>query len=131
MSVLNISHYDSDNENDEFGGGKNEDFLVGREVTPDELTEDLQDMLEEKLSEIGTVSVVGKNSYRIDFYDTDFVFEDKTCQCDFDLDGDKIPIIHDGGQEFIIPYLYELKEFYPELQKSKFQTNNNFTFKIV
>lgn len=131
MSVLNISHYDSDNENDEFGGGKNEDFLVEREVTPDELTEDLQEMLDEKLSEIGTVSVVGKNSYRIDFFDTDFTFEGKTCQCDFDLDADKMPIMHDGGQEFIIPYLYDLKEFYPDLHKSKFQTNNNFTFKIV
>ena len=131
MSVLNISHYDSDNENDEFGGGQDEDFNTERELSPDQLTEEIQEVLESKLSEIGTVATIGKNSYRIDFFDTDFTFEDKNCKCDFDLDNDKMPIMPDGGQEYTIPYLHELKEFYPELKKSKFQTNKNFTFKVV
>ena len=80
---------------------------------------------------LGQLMSWGKNSFRIDFFDTNFKFENKDCKCDFDLDDNKLPLLHDGSQEYIIPYLYKLKEKYPEFDKAKFQTNNNFIFKLV
>jgi len=130
MSVLNISFYDSDNENDEFGGGETEDYNTKRVVTPDEESHNCQEILEKKIKDIGTVSVLGKNYFRIDFYDVNFDLMDNTTECDFDLDLSNEPIIYDGGQEFIVPYLYKLKSYYPILKNAEFETNNNFTFKI-
>ena len=130
MSVLNVSYYNSDNENDEFGGGENENFNTKRVNTPDEDSQDIQDILENKLKSICTITVLGKKYYRIDFYDIDFELLDEKTECDFDFDISGDPIMHDGGQEFIVPYLYKLKKNYPNLKNTEFETNNNFTFKI-
>lgn len=130
MSVLNISYYDSDNDNDDCGGGVNEYFDTEREKSPDETTEELQEILEEKLKEVSTVTIVGYKSFRLDFFETDFKFEDKNCDCDFDIDSNKMPIIPNGGQEYIIPYLYELMSFYDNIKNTKYQTNLNVKFII-
>lgn len=130
MSVLNIDYYDSDNDNDEFGGGINEHFDNTKEKTPDELTDELREILEKRLSDILTITVIGYKSFRLDFFESGFDLIDKDCNCEFDIDSDKIPIMPNGGQEYIVPYLYDLKDFYEELKNCKFQTNLNKKFTI-
>ena len=76
---------------------------------------ELLDVLNERLSDICNISCVGLNSFRMDFYDTNFEFEDKKTKCDFDVDDYNLPIMIDGGQSFILPYLNQLTEFYDDL----------------
>ena len=86
--------------------------------------------LNERLIDICTISCVGLNSFRIDFYDTNFQFEVKNTRCDFDVDDYNLPIMIDGGQSFLLPYLNQLSEFYDDLKGCSFETNKNITFKI-
>jgi len=132
MKVVNIYHYDSDNSDDNIGGGGDviENIKNVRPSTPDETTIEMSDILTEKLSEICNTSCLGLNMFRIDFYDTNFEFESKSTRCDFDVDDYDIPIIFDGAQNFIIPYLSLLSETYDDLKGCTFETNKNFTFKI-
>lgn len=132
MSVVNIYHYDSDTNDDNIGGGGDiiENIKSVRPSSPDDITLELSEILLDKLKEIGNVSCLGLNMFRIDFYDTNFEFEEKRTKCDFDVDEYDIPIIFDGAQSFIMPYLVLLSETYDDLKGCTFETNKNSTFKI-
>ena len=130
MSVINIYHYDSDSD----GLLENDDTLENvikvRPSSPDDTTLELFDTLNGRLQEICNLSCVGLNSFRIEFFDTNFQLEDKKTRCDFDVDDYDLPIMIDGGQSFIVPYLNQLSEFYDDLKGCSFETNKNITFKI-
>ena len=130
MSVINIYHYDSESDDLLENEDTLENVIKVRPSSPDDTTLELFDILNERLQEICNLSCVGLNSFRIEFFDTNFKLEDKKTRCDFDVDDYNIPIMIDGGQNFIAPYLNQLSEIYDDLKGCSFETNKNITFKI-
>lgn len=127
-TVLNIEYTDSEEEVVE--EVENLDITNDYDST-DEATEEYQDILNTYLGDIASVDCLGLKAYKIDFYDTNIEkLEDKKCKCDFDLDDNGYPTIPDGGEEFIIPYLFALSKKVKFFKKCVFETNINHVIKL-
>lgn len=92
----------------------------------DEETEEHLEELSELLSDIAEVEVIGLKVYKINFHDTRIgQLEDKNCKCDFDYDKNKMPVMPDGGEEFIAPYLLAVSKREKFFKDCIFETNIN------
>jgi len=99
--------------------------------TADEDTENFCDFLNDILSDIADVETLGLKVYKINFYDNKVgKMEDYNCVCDFDKDDKGQPIMPDGGEEFIVPYLSLVRKKKKYLKDCIFETNINFKFTI-
>ena len=122
--VRNFEFFDSDEEIDDNNIEEFEDY-DGYD-TADEETEDNLEILNKLLKEIAEVEVIGKKVYKINFFDTRiYKLEEIDCDCDFDFDDNNLPIIPDGGEEFIAPYLLEISKKIPYFEDCIFETNIN------
>ena len=98
----------------------------------DEQTEDLGDILNSLLTEVANVDVLGKKAFRIEFIDTkDLVLVNKNEDCDFDLDENDYPIMPDGGEEYLLPYLKKVSQCNKKFKGCVFETNlKGFKFNL-
>lgn len=126
--VKNFQFFDSD---------EDEDDMDVEVIDPedydsvDEETEHFQETLSHYLRDIAQIDSLGLKVYKIDFHDTRIDnLEDKDCDCDFDLDEDKCPIMPEGGEEFIIPYLVQLSKQIPYFADCTYETNINIKIKL-
>lgn len=126
--VLNITHYDSEDTEDSDIIENIDNNL--RPSSPDEETDDLFESLELLLENVGTLSCLGKKYFRIEFYDTKFDFLDKEEECEFDYNEENFPVLHEGSQEYIIPYLYCLSDYLEDIKDCNFETNKDTVFTI-
>lgn len=122
--IFNVVYYDSEEESEE------EEFDTveheGDYDSADDDTEDKCELLQELLAEVANVCTIGLKAYKIDFFDRDFKeFEDIDCKCDFDYNKEKLPIMPDGGEEFIAPWLKKLSEKDDFFKDCTFETNHN------
>ena len=121
-TVYNIEVFDSSEDEED------ENFEIIDENneydTADEDTDDLGEKLQELLGEVAIVDVVGKKAFRLDFSDANNLeFADKNEDCDFDTDERGIPIMPDGGEEFLLPYMKQICKKMPEFKKCILETN--------
>lgn len=94
--------------------------------TEDEDTINNLDILGSLLVDIADVEVLGYKVYKINFHDTRIKnLEDKKCNCDFDYDDNDLPIMVDGGEEFIAPYLLAVSKKKKFFKGCIFETNIN------
>lgn len=127
--VRNFDYFDSDDDLEE-GVIEELDNYDGYE-TPDEETEDYLEGLQRMLKDVADVEVIGLKVYKINFHDTrleDFV--DTDTDTDFDLDENGFPIMLDGGEEFIAPYLKMVSDKINYYQGCLFETNVNYKFNL-
>jgi hypothetical protein len=109
LIVKNFELPDSDS--DEDVNDLDLDLDLDEYDSPDEDTEDYLEILEKLLCDVADVEVIGLNTYKINFHDTNIKkLENKNCKCDFDEDDDGMPIMIDGGEEFIKPYLFKVSK---------------------
>lgn len=122
--VRNFEFFDSDDE-DEDNNVEVFDDYDGYD-TADEETDNNLIFISNLLSEIADVEVIGMKVYKINFHDTRIVkLEDKNCKCDFDYNSNKLPIMPNGGEQFLIPYLMEVSKKKKYFKKCIFETNIN------
>jgi hypothetical protein len=126
LIIRNFEFFESDDEEevDNISEVNEKDNYDGYD-TPDEDTEEFVEILQELLNDIAVVDVIGLKVYKIDFYDTKNIgeLEDKKCKCDFDLRDDGYPIMPDGGEEFIAPYLLRVSKKFKFFKGCIFETN--------
>lgn len=97
----------------------------------DEETEDKAEFLQKILNDVANVYVLGYKAYKIDFHDmTKKVFEHKDINCDFDYDKKGFPIMIDGGEEYIAPYLKKVSEKDLFFEECTFETNHGFRIEL-
>lgn len=122
--VRNFTFFDSDEDMDDDVVEEVEDY-DGYDTADEETDENLE-LLANLLNEIAEVEVVGLKVYKINFHDTRIGnLEDKNCDCDFDLDKNGVPIMPDGGEEFIAPYLLLISQKFKFFKGCVFETNIN------
>lgn len=127
--VFNALYYDSDEEpeDEQFDTAEFE----GDYESADEETEDKCELLQDLLGEVSNVCTIGKNAYKIDFFDRESKeFEDVDCNCDFDYDKRGYPIMPDGGEEFIAPWLKKLAQKDKFFKGCTFETNHNHKIQL-
>lgn len=127
--TFNVVYYDSEEDSEDDTEQTFEDFSDEEDNydSADEDTIDKSELLQNLLSEVANVCAIGLKAYKIEFYDTTKKnFEDKDCKCDFDYDLKGFPIMYDGGEEYIAPYLKKLSEIDDFFEDSTFITNHNF-----
>ena len=132
-AVLNITYYDSSDEEDvddfdeEEPEHEPEYNDKGEEIdntSIDDDTEEKFSILTERLEEVAYVIYTGKNSFRINFQNKRGVkLVPKGESCDFDIDDDGLPVMYDGGESFILPYLLELCRRRSDLKPFQITTN--------
>ena len=99
--------------------------------TEDEETEEYAEGLKKLLKEIADIDVLGLKVYRINFHDTRINnFKDINMETDFDRGEDDFPIMIDGGEDFIVPYLKEVSLIVPYYKDCTFETNVNLKFNL-
>lgn len=126
--VRNFEFFDSDEEED----NNLEDFddYDGYDTADDE-TEEYCDALNKLLSDVADVETLGLKVFKINFHDTRIKeLEDKKTECDFDYDDDGMPIMLDGGEQFIIPYLVVVSKKITYYKNCIFETNINKKFTL-
>ena len=105
--IFNVTYYDSsDEESEDFEDLSSSDEEDYGEM--DELTEKKMKVLKERLDEVADVVPIGKSFFKVSFFnkkDVELVLEEV---CEFDYDKRGIPIMVDGGESYLIPYLKEL-----------------------
>lgn len=130
--IINITYFDSsDEESDDFDEEEPEPEPEfdddGEEIDNsniDEETEEKFSILTERLEEVAYVIYTGKNSFRINFQNKKGVkLVPKKEECDFDIDDDGLPIMVDGGENYILPYLVELCKRRSDLKPFQITTN--------
>ena len=128
--VVNAEVYDSD-EDIEDTNFEDEIEEVNYQSC-DEDTENVAQFLEELLYEIASVYACGKMKVRVEFNDPHLIeFCKKDEICEFDYDDNGYPIMPDGGENFFIPYMEELKTLNSDLERLKVETNvKGFKFKL-
>ena len=129
-TVRNTVIFESSDEEEE---GGNEIYEQYDEYdSPDEETDEVLTKLEPFFEDIATLEVIGREAIKINFIDNrigDFV--DKKEKCDFDLDEEGYPLLPDGGEEFVVPYLDKLSKKMKDLKGYNIETNiKGFKFKI-
>ena len=127
-TVYNEEIYDSDEEEEE---DTNYENLEDRDYEScDEETEELSDILQDLLKEVAVIDTMGKKVFRVEFtYTKNLVFVDKNEDCDFDEDEDGYPIMPDGGEEFILPYMKNVVRNNKKFKGCTIETNvKNFSF---
>lgn len=128
--VFNVLYYDSD---EEF---ENEEELDAVEFdgdydTVDEESEDKCELLQRLLGEVANICAIGKHAFKIDFFDREHKeFEAKNCKCDFDYDKEGFPVMCDGGEEFIAPWLKKLSQKDKFFKGCTFETNHNHKIEL-
>jgi hypothetical protein len=129
--IRNFNYYDSDEENAEYEEDDFETFKDKKYKTPDVETEENLDILEELLEDIATVEVLGLKAYKIKFRNNKIGdLENKNCQCEFDTREDGLPIIPEGGENYIIPYLIYISDIIDFFKGCSFETNIGTNFSI-
>lgn len=127
--VRNFDYFDSDDDLEE-GVVENLDNYDGYD-TADEETEDHAELLQNLLKDIAEVEVIGLKVYKINFHDTRLEkFLDKNTKSDFDFDEKNFPIMLDGGEEFIAPYLKMVSKNIEYYKGCTFETNVNYKFNL-
>lgn len=123
--VRNFEFFDSDEDIEDNNVEEFEDY-DGYD-TADEETEENLEILNNLLKEIAVVEVIGQKVYKINFHDTRiYKLEEIDCDCDFDFDDkNDLPIMPDGGEEFIAPYLLEISKKIKYFEGCIFETNIN------
>ncbi|MCH9622036.1 MAG: hypothetical protein S4CHLAM20_14700 [Chlamydiia bacterium] len=130
--IINITYFDSsDEESDGFDEEEPEPDLEfdddGEEVDSsniDDETEEKFSILTERLEEVAYVIYTGRNSFRINFQNKKGIkLVPKKEKCDFDIDDDGLPIMMDGGENYILPYLVELCKRRSDLKPFQITTN--------
>ena len=125
--VRNFDYFDSDDDLEEGVIEKLDDY-DGYE-TADEETDEYLVGLERLLKDIADVEVIGLKVYKINFHDTRLEnFMDKDTNSDFDIDDSGFPVMLDGGEEFIAPYMKKISEKVPYYKGCTFETNVNYKF---
>lgn len=129
-TVRNTVIFESSDEEEEGGNEIYEQY--DQYDSPDEETDEVLTKLEPFFEDIATLEVVGREAIKINFIDNrigDFV--DKKEKCDFDLDEEGYPLLPDGGEEFVVPYLDKLSKKMKDLKGYNIETNiKGFKFKI-
>ena len=126
--VFNVLYYDSEE------SGQEEEIDTMEQDTDydlaDQETEDKGEYLQNLLKEVANVCTIGLKAYKIDFFDrSPKKFEDKNCNADFDYQKG-IPIMYDGGEEFIAPWLKKLSQKVKFFKDCSFETNHNLLIKL-
>lgn len=130
MVVYNVEVSDSEDSDDEdiFDEFNEEDCYD----SADEETEDKAEFLQKLLIDVAAVCVLGHKAFKIDFHDmTKKEFEDKDIDCDFDYDKNGLPIMIDGGEEYIAPYLKKVSEIDIFFEDCIFETNHGFKIELI
>jgi hypothetical protein len=107
-TIYNDEYYDSeeDTDDDNFENINDNDY-----DTCSEEDEEMGELLQELLNDVATVDILGKKAFRVDFNDTkNLQFIPKNEDCDFDYTEDDMPIMPDGGEEFLLPYMKEVSK---------------------
>jgi hypothetical protein len=130
--IINITYYDSSEEESDDFDEEEPDFDLefndeGEQIdnsSIDDETEEKFSILTERLEEVAYVIYTGKNSFRINFQNKKGVkLVPKKENCDFDIDDDGLPIMVDGGENYILPYLVELCRRRSDLKPFRITTN--------
>lgn len=108
--IVNITYYDSSDESEssDFEVYTSEEEEEEEEVHGeyDEDTRHKLEFLEERLKEIASVNVTGKNGFKISFFIKKGIELKKPSEkCDFDTDDSKLPVMVLGGEDYLLPYL--------------------------
>lgn len=99
--------------------------------TEDEETEEYAVGLNKLLKDVADVDVLGLKVYKINFHDIRLKeFHSIETKTDFDKNDDNFPIMIDGGEDFIVPYLKEVSEIVPYYKDCTFETNVNLKFNL-
>ncbi len=129
--IKNFNYYDSDEENAEYDESDFETFNEKKYKSPDEDTEENSEILSELLEDIASVEILGLKAYKIKFFNTKIEeLEPKNCECDFDTREDGLPIIPEGGETYIIPYLLYISDVLDFFKGCQFETNVGSNFSI-
>ena len=122
--VRNFEFFDSDEDIEDNNIEDLEDY-DGYD-TADEETDNNLETLTKLLEQVAEVEVIGLKVYKIIFHDTRIEeLEDKNSNCDFDFDKKGIPLMPDGGEEFIAPYLLRISKKFKFFKGCIFETNIN------
>ena len=131
-TYINVTYYDSsdeesdgfDEEEPEFEADFDDDGEEIDNSNIDDETEDKFHVLTERLEEVAYVIFSGKNSFRINFRINKGVkLVPKGTDCDFDIDDDGLPVMYDGGENYLLPYLVELCKRRSDLKPFNITTN--------
>jgi hypothetical protein len=122
--VVNITYYDSSDEDSDFDVYTSEEEEEEEEVHGeiDEDTRHKLEFLEERLKEIASVIVTGKNCFKVSFYiKNEIELKKPSVKSDFDIDDSKLPVMVLGGEDYLLPFLKML------CKKKKFLTPLHIT----
>lgn len=129
--VVNVNIYDSETESEE-DDYEFPDF--GKRVrldSVDEDTEEICNILNNLLEEIGEVEPTGKKNITLEFFEPKNIdFLKKNENCDFDTNELGYPYLPSGSECFIVPFFETLKKKNKQFSGLKIITNSKgFTFK--
>jgi hypothetical protein len=122
--VLNTDYLVSDDESDQsedFDEIKNE---RSRLKSVDEKTEENAEILGELLTEIASVEPTSKNVIRVELYNKKKDFLKKNEDVEFDINEYGYPFIPAECEEYLLPFLEEMKNMRKELKGTKIETNS-------
>jgi hypothetical protein len=110
-NVFNITYYDSSEDetasseeisSDEESNSDSEDDEI------DETTEKKLKVLTDRLEEVADVVAISRTTFKVIFYEKKGIVLQTEGECDFDIDKKGLPMMVDGGENFLIPYLEAL-----------------------
>ena len=121
-TVYNADYINSD-ESEEDSDKENVEFSRERLRSADENTEDNAKILGELLTEVATVDPMGKNVIRIELFNVKVNFLEKNEDIDFDQNEHGYPFVPCECEEYLLPFLHQLKSIRKELKGTKIETN--------
>ena len=122
-TVVNLDYFDSEEESDDMLDEVEPEFRE-RSDTIDDATEENSKVLEALLSEIGSVTPIGKKIIRVDIdYPKGVKFLKKNEDTEFDTNQYGLPYLPQGGEEYILPFLEKMKGERSELKGTTIEFN--------
>lgn len=122
-TVVNLDYFDSEEESDDMLDEVEPEFRE-RSDSIDDATEENAKILEALLTEIGSVTPIGKKIIRVDIdYPKGVKFLKKNEDTEFETNQYGLPYLPQGGEEFILPFLEKMKSERSELKGTTIEFN--------
>jgi hypothetical protein len=122
-SVYNADYINSDDSDDD-SDLESVEFSRERLKSVDENTEDNAKVLGELLAEVATVDAMGRNVIRVELFNPKVKFLKKNEDIEFDQNEHGYPFVPCECEEYLLPFLHQLRELRKELRGTKIETNS-------
>jgi hypothetical protein len=121
-TVYNTDYINSDESGNE-SDTEPVEFSRERLESVDGNTENNAKVLGELLTEVASVDAVGKNVIRIELYNVKVDFLNKKEDIDFDQNEHGYPFVPCECEEYLLPFLHQIKNLRKELKGTRIETN--------